>query len=246
MNIYAAIALCFVPYIFVFLLFHFAVHVKIMTELWSSLLGLLAVVPITFIQFYIAGIPFFNSGRWSSELFKAILFNGLIEELLKMAVLFLIPSKKLTLGRFFACALLCGLSLGCFESVIYFLQHLQSANSRGAVLLYEQIFIRMFTTDILHMFCAGLAGLFVWSVKQHKTDVMAIIYPVIIHGLYNFFALFDEYRWFALAAILFAAVQCRIRYVNMKEDKPPVLHRRRISQKKSVSDKKTQKTVIKK
>jgi hypothetical protein len=227
MNIYAALALCFVPYIVIFLLIKTIGHIKITIGLFASLLGLLAVLPITFLQFYIAEIPVFKGGGWSSELLKAILFNGLIEESLKMAVLFLLPSKKNTLGKFFGCALLCGLSLGCFESAIYFLQHLQHANALGASLLYKEIFIRMFTTDFLHMFCAGLSGLFVWSVKHHKTDAMAIAYPVLLHGLYNFFALYDYFHWFAVVAILFAAVECRIRYTNQEEEKKVPVRRRR-------------------
>ncbi|HAH63569.1 MAG TPA: hypothetical protein DCL73_15905 [Treponema sp.] len=227
MNIYAALALCFVPYIVVFLLLKFLGKVKITAELLATLLGLLAVLPITFLQFYIRGFPFFNRDTWSGELLKAVFFNGLIEEVLKMLVMFLLPSKKITLGKFFGCAFLCGASLGCFESAIYFLQRLQHANDVGAYLVYEEIFVRMFTADFVHMFCAGLSGLFVWSVKHHKVDIMALVYPVLLHGLYNFFALYDSYRWFAAAAILFAAVQCRLRYTIQATEKKPLLRRRR-------------------
>jgi hypothetical protein len=227
MNIYAALALCFVPYSIVFLLLKFPGKVKITAELLATFLGLFAVLPITFLQFYIRGFTFFNRNTWSSELLKAIVFNGLIEEILKMLVMFLFPSKKTTIGKFFGCALLCGVSLGCFESSIYFLQQLQHANSMGAYLVYKEIFVRMFTTDFLHMFCAGLSGLFVWSVKHHKADVPALLYPVLLHGLYNFFALYDNYRWFAVAAILFAAVQCRLRYMIYATEKKPLIRRRR-------------------
>lgn len=239
MNIYAALALCFVPYVIIFLLIKIIGHIKISIGLLASLLGLIAVLPITFLQFYIAGIPFFKGDGWSSELLKAVLFNGLIEESLKMIVLFLLPSQKTTLGKFFGCALLCGLSLGCFESAIYFLQHLQHANVLGASLLYKEIFIRMFTTDFLHMFCAGLSGLFVWSVKHHKIDMMALVYPILLHGLYNFFALYDTFRWFAVATILFAAVECRIRYANQDEEKKaPVRRRRTTTRAKSTKNEK--------
>jgi RsiW-degrading membrane proteinase PrsW (M82 family) len=238
MNIYAALALCFVPYFVTLLLLKFLGKVKFTTELFASLLGLLAVLPITFLQFYISGLPFLNRGSWSGQLLKAVLFNGFVEEVLKMLVLFFLPYKKLSLGKFFGCALLCGVVLGCFESAIYFLQRLQHANNMGAYLVYEEIFMRMFTTDFVHMFCAGLSGLFVWSVRHHKIDVMAIIYPILLHGLYNFFALYDSYSWFAMAAILFAAVQCRLRYTIQATEKKPIIKRRRTQTRKPASEKK--------
>jgi hypothetical protein len=238
MNIYAALALCFAPYVIVLLLVKFPGKVKIVPELLVTLLGLLAVLPITFLQFYIGNFSFFNKDTWAGALLKAVVFNGFIEETVKMLVLFLIPSKKTTLGKFFGCALLFGMSLGCLESAIYFLQHLQRANGMGASLVYDEIFQRMFTTDVLHMFCAGLGGLFVWSVKQHKIDVPAIAYPILLHGLYNFFALYDRYRWFAVAAILFAAVECRLRYTTLAGEKKPAVRRRRPPTSKTPPEKK--------
>ncbi|MFA6856662.1 MAG: PrsW family glutamic-type intramembrane protease [Treponema sp.] len=229
MNIYAALALCFVPYAVVFLLLKFLGKEKITVELLATLSGLLSVLPITFLQFYIGGFPFFNKSSWSGQLFKTILFNGFVEEVLKMLVmfvLFLLLKKKLTLANFFGCAILCGLSLGCFESAVYFLQHLQHANNVGAYLVYEEIFMRMFTADFVHMFCAGLSGLFIWSVRQHKADILAIIYAVLLHGLYNFFILYDSYFWFAIAAVLFAAIQCRLRYTIQAAEKPLIRRKR--------------------
>lgn len=238
MNIYAAFALCFAPYVIVLLLLKFLGKVKIVSELVVTLLGLLAVLPITFLQFYIGAFPVFNKDSWAGALLKAVVFNGFIEETIKMFVLFLLPEKKTTLGKFFGCALLLGVSLGCFESAIYFLQRLQHANAAGAYLVYEEIFMRIFTTDFLHMFCTGLSGLFVWSVRHHKLDVLAILYPILLHGLYNFFALYDSFRWFAIAAILYAAVQCRLRYTIQATEKKPVVRRRRSPSVKPPAEKK--------
>jgi RsiW-degrading membrane proteinase PrsW (M82 family) len=217
-NIYAAITLCFVPYFILFAVCRFAMQVKIGYELFASLLGLIAVLPITFLQFYVINFPFFNAGTYSAELLKALIMNGLIEEVIKMTVLLLLPAKKMDSAKFFACALLCGLCLGCFESTVYFLQHLQRANAAGAKLLYEQIFARMFTADMLHLCCTGLTGLFIWTCRRKRAMVSTLIYAVVIHGIYNFFSLFTtNVRWFALAALLFAAVECRTCYIHIRD-----------------------------
>lgn len=54
-----------------------------------------------------------------SVLIKSIFVNGVVEETIKMAVFFIFPSKKMSMKVFFACAVLSGLSLGCFETLIY-------------------------------------------------------------------------------------------------------------------------------
>ena len=104
------------------------------------------------------------------------------------------------------------MSLGCFESAIYFLQHLQQANTIGAHLIYVQMFERMFTSDAVHALCAGLGGLFIRSVKRMRIDIAAVLFAPLLHGLYDFFALYDDFKRFSVAAILLLAVQCRISY----------------------------------
>ena len=212
MNIYAALALCFAPLFIIFLPIRRFAHVGIIAMLYAALLGLLAVAPISILQFYVADISFLQSDHWITQLLRAILFNGLIEEGVKMVVMLLLPSKRLSLGKFFLCACICGMSLGCFESAIYFLQHLQQANTIGAHLIYVQMFERMFTSDAVHTLCAGLGGLFIRSVKRMRIDIAALLFAPLLHGLYDFFALYDDFKRFSVAAILFLAVQCRISY----------------------------------
>ncbi len=187
--------------------------------LYAVLLGLLAVAPISILQFYAADIPFLHSDDWIMQLLRAILFNGLIEEFIKMIVMLFLPSKRLSLGKFFMCACICGMSLGCFESAIYFLQHLQQANTIGAHLIYVQLFERMFTSDAVHTLCAGLSALFIRSVKRMRIDIAALLFAPLLHGLYDFFALYDDFKWFSIAAILFLAVQCRISYRMQSDEK---------------------------
>ena len=190
---------------------------KFSTELFACLFGFLSVLPITFLQFYLMSLipeQLFSGKTDLSGLFcKFLVYNGLIEELIKVLLIALIPHKKLNLRSFFAASLLCGLCLGSFESMIYFLQHLSNANQSGAELLYSLIFARMFSSDLIHVFCAGLGGLFVWGIRHKKNNPMIFIYAVVCHGLFDFFVYFDLWiHWFAVAAVLFAVIECRVKY----------------------------------
>lgn len=219
MNIHAALALCFVPLIVMFFFVRRFAQVGTIVCLYAVLLGLLAVAPISILQFYVADIPILNSNHWITQLLRAVLFNGLIEEFIKIIFIFFLPSKRLSLGNFFLCACICGMSLGCFESAIYFLQHLQQANTIGTHLIYVQIFTRMFTSDAVHTLCAGLGGLFIRSIKRMRIDIAAFLFAPLIHGLYDFFALYDDFKRFSVAALLFLVVQCRISYTSQAEEK---------------------------
>ena len=222
MNLYICLAFCLLPFLSAFVLFKRFSSVKISTELIASLLALLAVLPITFLQFFAGGI--FSKANVTSAnsavllFLRVLLFNGIIEEGLKMAILLLIPRKALSFGNFFVASVLSGLCFGCFESVIYFLQHLQSANERGADLIYYIIFARIFTSDLIHTLCSGLCGIFLWSCFIKKIDGMALVLAILTHALYDFFAGFtSNIRWFSVIVILFLALEVRIHYKRASE-----------------------------
>ena len=217
MNVYFALILNFLPFFICFFLFKFLFKMKFSTELFACLFGFLSVLPITFLQFYLMSLipeQLFSGKTDLSGLFcKFLVYNGLIEELIKVLLIALIPHKKLNLRTFFAASLLCGFCLGSFESMIYFLQHLSNANQSGAELLYSLIFARMFSSDLIHVFCAGLGGLFVWGIRNKQNNPMIFIYAVVCHGLFDFFVYFDLWiHWFAVAAVLFAVIECRVKY----------------------------------
>ena len=244
MNIYAALALCFVPLLIMFLAVRRFGRVGMISMLYAALLGLLAVAPISILQFYAADVPFLHSDHWITQLLHAILFNGLIEEFIKMIVMLFLPSKRLSLGKFFMCACICGMSLGCFESAIYFLQHLQQANTIGAHLIYVQLFERMFTSDAVHALCAGLSALFIRSLKRMRIDIAAFLFAPLLHGLYDFFALYDDFKRFSVAAILFLAVQCRISYRMQSDEKQKAGVKRQLKKPaEKVSEKETAKKI---
>ena len=161
----------------------------------SILLGLFSVIPISAIQF---AIEYYHV----DDLVKSLLINGVVEETIKMFLLFFI-SRKLNLSAFFSCALLSGLALGCFEALVYLVSGIQNLE------------LRMLTAVVIHACCAGLSGLFVYSVKNESTKVLSFILAILLHGVYNYFAGFKMnsfFFWFSLVVVLVAVVECRIRY----------------------------------
>ena len=221
MNLYFCLCICLLPFLAAFILFKHFSSITFSTELIASLLALLAVLPITFLQFFV-GIFFANIQVTSANsavclCVRILLFNGMIEECLKMLIMLLIPRKNLSFEHFFIASLLCGLCFGCFESMIYFLQHLQSANERGADLIYYMIFARIFTSDLIHTLCTGLCGICVWSYISKKGDGISLVIAILSHAVYDFFAGFQSnIRWFSVVVILFLALEVRIHYKKIK------------------------------
>lgn len=212
------IILCFLPLIIALVIFTFGVKLNFFHQIVAVLIGLLTVIPISFIQFFLPDIPFLLQFPLWHTLFKSLVIYGFVEELIKMFMTVLLPHKKSSTLQFLFLVFLMGISLGCFESVVYFLDHLQKANAKGAQLLYGQIFMRIFTSDIIHLTCAGLGGLFVVSCRQKKVKVSIFVFSVILHGFYDFFAGFSNFfKYFSFIVILLAIVECRIKYLSLKE-----------------------------
>ncbi len=207
MGMYLFVFFCFAPLILCFFVFCMAVrNFKFLYGLWASVLGLVSVIPIALAQFFILNLPVFTANTLISVLVTAMIFNGLVEESLKMLCMLLLPSKKVDFPVFFCMALLLGLALGCFETVIYLFAGQQ------------EIGLRLVTAVLIHMFCAGLSGIYVWSFRQRKTKTMPFVLAAVLHGVYNFFAGFSGgYWWFSVVAIAMAALQCRIWYTKTKQ-----------------------------
>lgn len=219
MNIYAAIILCFIPVAAVFILFRILIAgMTVGKELLACLIGLAALVPITLLQFFFGDFFVLNDKVVFSILFRALILYGLIEEGIKCAALFLFPVKNITLKQMFFYAFLAGLFLGCFESVIYLVNSIQKADARGGEVLLYMIYLRTFTAVVIHSFCAGLLGIFVYSVKKKKYMWTALLYAVLIHGLYDFFVIMPSpMNYFSYVTILLLLLECRISYVRLKE-----------------------------
>jgi RsiW-degrading membrane proteinase PrsW (M82 family) len=219
LSIVLPIILCFIPLIAGFLIFTFALksnpgHLSI-----AILLGLAAVLPISVIQFFLPSLDILTEMPILREILKSLLLYGLVEEILKCVFVLPLPKKDKSALDFLLLAFTMGLALGCFESIVYYLDHLQMANNRNATLLYGQIFARIFSSDLIHMTCTGLCGLFIYSIRNKRTAISCLLSAVFLHGIYDFFAGFQNaLRWFAVAAILLAIVECRLKYSTLTED----------------------------
>ena len=219
LSIVLPIILCFIPLITGFLIFTFAFKLNAGHLSIAVLLGLAAVLPISVIQFFLPSLNILTSMPLLREILKSLFLYGLVEEALKCIFLLPLPKKDKPALEFLLLAFTMGLALGCFESIVYYLDHLQMANNRSATLLYGQIFARIFSSDIIHMTCTGLCGLFIYSIRNKRTTVSCLLSAVFIHGVYDFFAGFQNaLRWFAVAAILLAIVECRLKYSSLIQE----------------------------
>ncbi len=209
-----ALILCFLPFFAGLLIFINIFKLKLSHLLLASLLGLVAVIPIEFIQYLLLpSLSFFQMGLIAKSLVTSLIFYGLVEECFKMAFLMPLPHKTYSERDFMLLSFMAGLSVACFESSIYFLMYLQKANINGAEVLYGMLFLRIFSSDLIHMLCTGLCGLFLFSQRQKSTKISILITAILIHGFYDFFAGFNNnLRWFSVAVLLFAMAQCRIKY----------------------------------
>lgn len=211
------IALCFLPLIFAILICTTGFKVKITHQLLACLLGLIAVLPISVIQYFLPGIPGLQNTPVLQAFLKSIVIYGLVEELFKLIALLPLPRKNMSMPVFLVLGFILGLALGCFESVVYYFDHLQIASNKGAQLLYGQIAIRICSADIIHMTCAGLSGLFLYSCSIGHKKINFFVTAIMIHGLYDFFAGFSNgLRWFAAVVVLLAIAECRIKYRSLQ------------------------------
>lgn len=215
--------LCFVPLLFAFCLFTFVFKLKISHQLLAILLGLAIVFPISVIQYVVPTTNIFQNMPIVGTMLKSLIIYGLVEELFKTIVLVPVLSTKSIKEEYSAIQLLflsflLGLSLACFESLVYLFDRLQIANNKGAQLLYHHIFLRIFTSDLIHMSCAGLCGLFVISKRynNNKSKISYLFLAILLHGIYDFFAGFqNNLKYFSYFVVLLALIECRVKYTAL-------------------------------
>lgn len=214
------IIICFVPVILCFLICK-KMQVKALHLGASILLGLVAVLPISFIQYLIPIPDQVLIGPVIFSLLKSLFLYGFVEEGIKALLISPLPCKKEeTPLKFLLLAFMFGITVGGFEAVVYYLDKLQRATNRGASILYLQIFLRMFSSYIIHMTCAGLSGLFIYTIAHKNTKLSYLISAILIHGLYDFFVAFqNNLKWFSVGVILLAIVQCHSNYSTLTDPK---------------------------
>ena len=211
------IALCFLPLILCFVIYTLGFKIKLTNQLIATLLGLIAVFPISVIQYILPPFTLFEQIPVLQTLLKSIIIYGFIEELIKFLFLIPIPSKNLSEFEYLLLSFMTGLVLGCFESAVYFLDHMQIAASRGAQLLLSQIFLRIFSSDLIHMTCTGLCGLFLFSCRNKPVKISVFFIAVLLHGTYDFFVGFQNpLKYFSIVVILLAIIECQNKYLSLQ------------------------------
>lgn len=205
MNLLASIGICFIPLILLTaILLAFIKKFRVLHAFFGILLGLIAIVPIAIIQLIVLRLPVFSSATMISLLVTTFIFNGLIEETIKMICLFLLPGKKMDLSDFICSSFIAGISLATFEAVIYLIGGSQD------------IGLRLFTAVFIHGFCAALSGIYVWTFKHKQAKIGPFVLAVFLHGLYNFFAgLSGSLWWFSIICIIYAAIRVKFYYSRL-------------------------------
>ncbi|MDR3284223.1 MAG: hypothetical protein LBS97_03465 [Treponema sp.] len=208
--LYLSILLCFVPLIAAAALcLGILKSLNILTVLRSIFLGLAALIPVVLLQLAARAFPVFHSGQLPAILLTALLFNGIIEESIKMSAVSALPVKNAGLPEAAALGAILGLAFGCFEAVAYLIAGQQN------------ILLRLCTAGVIHMVCTLLSSLSVWTWKQGQNRPAPFIYAVLVHGVYDFFARFSGgFWWFSIAAICFGAIECRVWYQKLIPQRP--------------------------
>lgn len=205
MSALPAIGICFVPLLVLAAVFLLTMkNLKVLQVLIAIISGLLALIPIAAIQHYAVKLPFLASNTLLNMVLVAFLLNGFIEESLKSASMLLIPWKKTDITTFMSSAILQGFTLGSFEAVIYLITGTQD------------ISLRLATAAVIHALCAGLSGLFIWTLRQKQTRIRPLITAILIHGIYNYFAGTTQFWWLSIITILYAIIRLRFFYQQIK------------------------------
>lgn len=220
LNVYAPMLLCLVPFITTFLLLAILVPgISISREFLGMLAGLVAFIPIVILQFFFFGrLQKFMQANLFLSIIHSLIFFGMIEEGVKATSLLILKSRGESLRNFFAYSILAGMTLGCFESVVYLLATFGTRSQVSSGVL-RMIFLRMTTSLAIHTLCAGLGGLCIFYSKNIRRNFSPLVFAILIHGIYDFFAAFDSpLKYFSVALILLAALECRIFYLRVREN----------------------------
>ena len=207
MNLFASIGICLVPLFLLSLVFLLCIKkLSSLHLLFSILLGFLAIIPVTVIQFFLMKLPIFTAENLLSLFVITFVFNGLIEESLKMTSGFFLPFKKMTFGSFVACGIIIGCAFGTFENIVYLVSGVKN------------ISVRFFTSLVLHCCCAGLSAIYIWTFKKKNPKIFCFILAVLLHGLYNFFAGSEKFWWLSIITIIYAFVKLKFSFDKVNQE----------------------------
>lgn len=201
MNLFASIGICLVPLFLVCIVFLICIKkLSPLHLLFSLLLGFLAIIPVTIIQYFLFDLPIFINPSLFSVFVLTFIFNGLIEETFKMSTSIFLPVKKMTFGSFVACGFLIGCAFGSFENIVYLIAGVKN------------ISLRFFTSLLLHSSCGALSSIYIFSFKQKNPHISCFIMAILLHGIYNFFASSEKFWWFSIIALIYSFVKLKFSF----------------------------------
>ena len=202
--------ICFIPLIITVCIVLFAdKQIHIFKIIAAIVTGFAVFFPITIIQTLFTRFSFFakNPENIFSLFLLCLFLNGFMEEGLKAAFLFFLKPAKLSQKTFFLLSVVCGITAGCAEALIYLKYGLL------------QIPVR-FMAIVLHGFCAGLSSFAFKTADSGKKTLLPLFLSVLVHGLYDFFcSLGGYYMIFAVVCVVFLCFQCTS-YSTKYFDKP--------------------------
>lgn len=162
-------------------------------------LGMLATIPIYFLERWAHHAELFSGEGLIYILFASFLIVGLGEELLKFIALFAYPFQRPFFNEPFdgiIYAVMISMGFATLENVLY-------ANQYGI----ETTLLRAFTAVPAHAAFAVIVGYFVGLAKFDAQNRALLLFKglgfaVLIHGLYDFFILQEYFEWLILLAIV--------------------------------------------
>jgi len=203
----STIAICLIP-----LIASYIVMLMMVTGFcwWKGIIaclcGMFAVALVAILQVFVDFSSMLNLNTLIGILLGTLLVNGLVEEGFKALVLFALPGKKHPEREFFSYGILSGLTFACFETILYFFV--------GS----ETVTLRFVSAVIIHASCAGLGSLTVYGFKTRKPYFFPLILAILLHGLYDYFALMPGFLgWVKYAVVFVSLIECGVRYSKLKE-----------------------------
>ena len=191
--------ICFIPLIITVGIILFAdKQIHFFKIVAAIVTGFAVFFPITIIQTLFTSFNLFakNPENIFSLFLLCLFLNGFMEEGLKAAFLFFLRPAKLTQKTLFRLAVVCGITAGCAEALIYLKYGLS-------------LIVVRFMAILLHGLCAGLSSFSFKTADKESKNLLPILLSVLIHGLYDFFcSLGGYYMIFAVVCVFFLGFQC--------------------------------------
>ncbi len=197
MNLFVAIAVCFIPLVVcIALCLMFVKEFKVLYALSAIFFGFIAMLLIILFRTGVdelSSIITLSFTTFFGFLASTLLF-AFLEEGVKMLLLPFLPKKIQSLKIYILVCLIFGCSVGCFETLMYL------------VTGFENTVTRLFTSVVIHSVCALLSGYFIWALKNKKRFIRAFGVSVLLHGLYNFFVIQVSFLWWLSIITIFLAL----------------------------------------